>query len=86
MTSVDSRKPHRALVAGGLSGLAAAVVGLICCATPVLALLLGSLGLGAATGAVGTTIDVVAVPLAIVSLALIGGALYFRQRSTDNGA
>ena len=79
--SVDQSKPHRVLLAGGLSGLAAAAFGLICCATPTLAIILGALGLGAATGTVGTTIDAIAVPLAIASLVAIFVGLYVRRRS-----
>ena len=80
MDRADSGKSSRVLLAGGVSGLAAAAIGLVCCATPALAMILGALGLGAATGTAGTTIDVVAMPLAIVSLCLIGGGIYLRRR------
>jgi len=77
--SASQGGPHRALLAGGFSGLAAAAFGLICCATPALAIFLGALGLGAATGTIGTTIDFIAVPLAIASLIAIGIGIYMRR-------
>jgi hypothetical protein len=76
------RRARGSLVVVGLTGLAAAAVGVVCCATPALVVMLGAVGLGATAHAAGTAIDVVAVPLGLISIALIAvGISRLRGRS-----
>jgi mercuric ion transport protein len=63
---------HRTLVGAGAIGT---IVAAICCATPVLAVVLPLLGLGAWLGVA----DYVLIPLLLSSLALVGLGLYRRR-------
>jgi mercuric ion transport protein len=59
------------------TGAAGAVLSLLCCVTPVLAVLLGALGLTAFVA----KLDYVLVPVFVVSVALVIFALVRRRRS-----
>jgi mercuric ion transport protein len=59
------------------SGAAGAVVAAVCCATPVLAIALGAIGLSALTG----YLDYVLLPALALCLGLVGYGLY-RQRQS----
>ena len=59
------------------TGAAGAVVSLLCCITPVLAVLLGALGLTAFVA----KLDYVLVPVFLASVALVIFALVRRRRS-----
>jgi len=58
-------------------GAAGAVLSMLCCATPVLAVLLGALGLTA----VVAKLDYVLIPVFVASIALVIFALVRRRRS-----
>jgi hypothetical protein len=75
-----TRSARRGLLVAGISGLAASAIGIVCCATPALVVVLGAVGLGAATTTIGTAIDVIALPLAFISIALIAIGIYRRTR------
>jgi mercuric ion transport protein len=62
------------------TGVASTLVAALCCATPVLAVVLGALGLSAWLA----WADYVILPLLIAGLALTGYALY-RWRPRDEG-
>jgi mercuric ion transport protein len=62
----------RSLIATGIVG---GLVAAICCATPLLAVVFGAVGLGAWL----TKADYVLVPAVIICLALIGFGLYRRR-------
>lgn len=67
----DARMKDRALIAtGAIGGLLAA----LCCATPMLALVLGTVGLGAWLAKA----DYVLIPAFVLFLALLGLGLYRR--------
>jgi hypothetical protein len=79
--------PHRrtgSLLAAGTSGLVVAALGMIACSTPILAFIVGVAGLGAA-GTVGKAIDVIALPMAVISGGLIVTGIY-RRRRADTGS
>jgi len=57
-------------------GAAAAVLSMLCCATPVLAILLGALGLTAFVA----KLDYVLIPVFVASIALVIFALVRRRR------
>jgi mercuric ion transport protein len=59
------------------TGAAGAALSLLCCATPVLAVLLGAVGLTA----FAAKLDYVLIPVFIASLALVIFALLRRRRS-----
>ncbi|MFL6832866.1 MAG: mercury resistance system transport protein MerF [Xanthobacteraceae bacterium] len=59
------------------AGAAGAVASLLCCVTPMLAVLLGALGLTAFVA----KLDYVLVPVFVVSVALVIFALVRRRRS-----
>jgi mercuric ion transport protein len=61
------------LVAGGAIG---AVLAAICCATPLLAVAFGAIGLGAWLAAA----DYVLIPVVLVCLVMVGLGLYRRRR------
>jgi len=63
----------RGMLATGVAGTVAAAV---CCGTPVLAIVLGTLGLSAWLA----DADYVVLPVLVVSLALTGYALHRRSR------
>jgi mercuric ion transport protein len=63
----------RTIIAGGMI---AAAVAAVCCATPLLAILFGSIGLAAWLAAA----DMVLIPALILCLLLIGFGLYRRRR------
>ena len=58
-------------------GAAGAALSMLCCATPVLAILLGALGLTA----FAAKLDYVLIPVFIASIALVIFALVRRRRS-----
>jgi mercuric ion transport protein len=64
----------QALVKTGIIG---AVVAAVCCATPVLVILLGAVGLSALTG----YLDYVLLPALALCIGLIGYGLYRQRRS-----
>jgi mercuric ion transport protein len=64
----------RALVRTGVVG---AIIAAVCCATPVLAIALGAVGLTA----VAAYLDYVLLPALAVCLGLIGYGLYLRRRA-----
>lgn len=61
------------------SGIIGSVIAALCCGTPVLAIVLGALGLSAWLAYA----DYVILPVLIVCLALTGYALYRRSRSDE---
>lgn len=65
---------NRKLMATGIVGF---VLAALCCATPVLAILLGAIGLSAVLG----YLDYVLVPAMILFLGIVVYAAYQRQRS-----
>lgn len=69
------------LLIAGTSGLLASFVAFLCCVLPLGSIALGAVGLGAAAHVVGTSLDLAALPLAIVSVALIVAGL--RRRWTE---
>ncbi len=58
------------------TGIIGAGIAVLCCATPVLVILLGVVGLGALTG----YIDYVALPALVGFIGVIGYGLYRKQR------
>lgn len=65
---------NRKLMATGIVGF---VVAVLCCSTPVLAILLGAVGLSAVLG----YLDYVLVPVMVLSLGIVVHAAYRRRRS-----
>ena len=62
------------------TGIIGAVIAAICCATPILVIALGAVGLSALAG----YLDYVLLPALAVCLGLIGYGLYMRrQRAAD---
>jgi mercuric ion transport protein len=59
------------------TGIIGAVIAAVCCATPVLVILLGAVGLSALTG----YLDYVLLPALVLCIALIGYGLYRQRRS-----
>ena len=59
------------------TGIIGAVIAAVCCATPVLVILLGAVGLSALTG----YLDYVLLPALAVCIGLIGYGLLRRRRS-----
>ncbi|MBB4150661.1 mercury resistance system transport protein MerF [Sphingobium scionense] len=66
---------NRALFRTGVIG---AVVAALCCATPILGIALGAIGLSA----LATKVDYVLIPVLVASLGLVGIGLYRRKVST----
>jgi len=66
---------NRALFRTGVIG---AVVAALCCATPILGIALGAIGLSA----LATKVDYVMIPVLVASLGLVGIGLYRRKVST----
>ena len=58
------------------TGVIGSLIAALCCATPVLAVLLGALGLGWMVG----YIDVVVLPIMVIFLGLVGYALWRRAK------
>ncbi len=58
------------------TGAIGAVIAAVCCATPVLAIALGAVGLSALTG----YLDYVLVPALVLSLGVVGYGLYMRRQ------
>ncbi len=58
------------------TGAVGAVIAAVCCATPVLAIALGAVGLAA----VAAYLDYVLLPALVVCLGLIGYGLYLRRQ------
>ena len=65
---------NESLVKTGIIGV---VVAAVCCATPVLVILLGAVGLSALTG----YLDYVLLPALALCIGLIGFGLYRQRRS-----
>jgi mercuric ion transport protein len=63
------------------TGIIGAVIAAVCCATPLLVILLGAVGLSALTG----YLDYVLLPALALCIGLIGFGLY-RQRGTASAA
>ena len=61
------------------TGTVGSIIAALCCATPVLALLLGAIGLGWLTGSV----DYVVLPVLVLFLGLVGYALWRKTGSTQ---
>lgn len=59
------------------TGAIGAVVAAICCATPVLVLALGAVGLSALTG----YLDIVLLPILALCLGVLGYGLYKRRQN-----
>lgn len=59
------------------TGIIGAVIAALCCATPVLVILLGAVGLSALTG----YLDYVLLPALALCIGLIGFGLYRQRRS-----
>jgi mercuric ion transport protein len=65
------------------TGIIGAVVAAVCCATPVLVVLLGAVGLSALTG----YLDYVLLPALALCIGLVGYGLYQRrQRQADKAS
>jgi mercuric ion transport protein len=60
------------------TGIVGAVVAAVCCATPVLVIALGTVGLSALTG----YLDYVLFPALAICLGMIGYGLYLRRQGT----
>ena len=65
---------HDSLLKTGLIG---SIIAALCCLTPVLAVLLGALGLGWFVG----YLDYVVLPIMVIFLGLVGYALWRRAKS-----
>ena len=65
--------PHDPLLKTGVIG---SLIAALCCATPVLAVLLGALGLGWLVGYV----DYVVLPVLVLCLGLVGYALWRKAK------
>lgn len=63
------------------TGSIGAVVAALCCATPILGVVLGAIGLSALAGKA----DYVLIPVLVVSLGLVGIGLYRRNTSASAG-
>lgn len=62
------------------TGVVGAVIAAVCCATPVLVILLGAVGLSALAG----YLDYVLLPLLVLSIGLVGyGFISRRQSAAD---
>jgi len=61
------------------TGVAGAVLSMVCCFTPVLAIVLGALGLTAFVA----KLDYVLIPVFVASIALVVFALLRRRRSSS---
>jgi mercuric ion transport protein len=59
------------------TGIVGAVIAAVCCATPVLVIALGAVGLSALTG----YLDYVLLPALALCIGLIGYGLYRRRRT-----
>jgi mercuric ion transport protein len=59
------------------AGIVGAVIAAICCATPVLVIALGALGLSALTG----YLDIVLLPVLALSIGMIAFGVYKRRQS-----
>lgn len=76
-SSASWRRPFR----WGAGGAASAVAVLLCCATPLLPLLLGALGLAVLLPWLGPWLDGAALALLVVSCGPLGWALHRRARA-----
>ena len=74
---------NRTLLRAGFAGAAAALIGIVCCATPILAVALGVIGLGAAVASASLWLDAVAAPLLLISTLAIGVASWRRRRAGE---
>ncbi len=72
----------KSLLRAGVAGLGATLAVIVCCATPILALVLGTVGLGAAIATVGMWLDLMIAPLLLASLLAIGLVIW-RRRSAQ---
>jgi mercuric ion transport protein len=62
------------------TGVVVAVVAAICCATPLLAVVFGTVGLSA----LAAKADYIAVPALVLCLGLVGWALILRRKQKEN--
>jgi mercuric ion transport protein len=69
------------LLRAGFAGIGAAIFAIVCCATPMLAVALGAMGLGAAVASASSWLDAAIAPLLLASLLAIGVATW-RRRAT----
>ena len=76
----EAAEGQQSLLRAGLAGAGAALLALICCATPILGTALGALGLAASVAAVGFWLDAIAGLVLLASLVAIGAALWRRRR------
>lgn len=72
----------KSLLRAGIAGLGATLVAIVCCATPILAIALGTLGLGTAVAAASLWLDILVAPLLVASLLAIGVAIWRRRTAT----
>ena len=63
------------------TGIVGAVIAAICCATPILVIALGAVGLSAVTGGY---LDYVSLPLLALSIGLVGYGFYKKRQSAAN--
>lgn len=62
------------------TGVVGAVVAAICCATPLLAIVFGTVGLSAWA----VKADYIAIPALVLCLGLVGWALLLRRKQKEN--
>ena len=61
------------------TGIAGGALAALCCATPILALVLGGVGLSA----LAAKADLVLIPVLVASVALVGFGLYRRRKGAS---
>ena len=66
----------RSLLRAGFAGVFAALIAIVCCATPFLGIALGVIGLGAAVASASMWLDAVALSLLVISLLAIAVATW----------
>jgi hypothetical protein len=76
---------EKRLLRAGFAGIGAALVAIVCCATPMLAIALGAVGLGAAVASASLWLDAIVAPLLLASLAAIGVATWRRRAARQTG-
>jgi hypothetical protein len=82
--AIESVRPgdgggQKRLLRAGIAGFGAAVFAIVCCATPMLAVALGAIGLGAAVATASSWLDAAIAPLLLASLLAIGVATWRRR-------
>jgi hypothetical protein len=81
LPAAPTERDSNRLLRSGLVSVAGAAGALLLCATPALALLLGAVGLGGTAATIGRAADVVAIPLLLAALAVVGFALLRQRRA-----